>query len=156
MNITATLIAQIIAFVILIFMVKRLLWGPLTEALQKRRDNISEGLLAADKGKKELVEAQQKITQIEADARTHASEIISNSEKRANEIIEEAKLTAEQESQRIKKVAQSDIDKQVEQARQTLSSQVSKLAIIGAQRILEKEIDQNVHTNALKELENRI
>ena len=89
MNITATLLAQIAAFIILIWMVNRLMWGPITQALKKRQENISEGLLAADKSKKELADAEVRIAEMEKDARNNAAEIIANSEKRAHEIIEE-------------------------------------------------------------------
>ena len=156
MNITATLLAQIAAFIILIWMVNRLLWGPLTEALEKRRARIAEGLSAADKSKQELADAEVRVAEIEKEARSNAAEIIANSEKRAQEIIKGAKATAREEGERIKQAAQSDIDQQLEQAKESLSKQVSELAVMGAERILQKEIDRSVHTDALKDLENRI
>lgn len=156
MNITATLLAQIVAFVILIWLVNRLMWGPITDALKKRQDHISEGLDAAEKSKKELADAEVKIADMEKEARSKAGEIIANSEKRAQEIVEEAKEIANSEGDRIKQSAQGDIDQQFEQAKQKLVTQVAELAIVGAEKVLASELNRSTHLKALKALEERM
>lgn len=156
MNITVTLIAQIIAFVVFIWLINRYLWGPMITALEDRRRRVADGLAAAEQGNKSLSEAQVKVQQMEEEARGKANDIISHAERRATEIVEESKNTAREESEQIKRSAQSDIEQQVLQAKEALRLQVSALAVQGAERVLGREVDAEAHKDALKELEKQI
>ena len=156
MNITATLLAQVIAFVLLIWLVNRYLWGPLTAALEQRRKQIADGLASAEQGRRDLEDAKTRAGEIEEQARGKAARIIAHAEKRAREIEEEAKARAREESERIKHSAQSEIDQQLTHARESLRRRVSEIAIAGAARILKKEVDAAAHAAALKELEEHI
>ena len=156
MNITATLFAQIAAFVLLIWLVNRHLWGPLVAAMEKRRKQIADGLASAEQGRKDLEDAKVHTDKMEEQARGKATEIIAHAEKRAREIEEAAKTKAHEEGDRIKQSAQGEITQQITQAREALRRQVSEIAVAGAERILKKEVDASVHATALKELEERI
>lgn len=156
MNITATLFAQIAAFVVFVWLINHYLWGPLTTALDQRRQRIADGLAAADQGRRDLENAKEQAGEITTQARSKATEIISLAEKRAAAIEEKAKMKAREESERIKQSAQSDIDRQLTQARESLRRQLAEVTIAGAERILQKEVDSAVHAAALKELEERI
>ena len=156
MNITATLLAQITAFVLLIWLVNRYLWGPLTAAMEQRRQQVADSLASAEQARKDLGDAKDRAVEFEERARGKAAEIISHAEKRARVIEEDAKNKAHEESEHIKQSAQNDIEQQVMQARELLRRQVSEIAIAGAERILQREVDSTAHAAALKELEERI
>mgnify|MGYP003668382035 CR=1 FL=1 len=70
----------------------------------------------------------------------------------ANEIVEEAKGTAVQEGDRIKTAAHSDIQKEINRAKEQLRSQVSALAVAGAEKVLKKEINADAHKAVLDDL----
>lgn len=91
MNINFTLIAQAIAFAILIWFTVKYVWPPLLSAIETRQKEIADGLAAAQEGKASLEVAAKKTTQQLNEAKQKASEIISQAEKRASEILEEAK-----------------------------------------------------------------
>ncbi len=156
MNITATLFAQIIAFILLIWLINRYLWGPLTAALEKRRKQVADGLASAEQGRKDLEDAKVRVGEMEEQARSKAAEIIAHAEKRAHRIEEEAKTKAHEESERIKQSAQGEIEQQITQARESLRRQITEIAVAGAERVLKKEVDASVHASALKELEEHI
>ena len=156
MNITATLFAQMAAFLLLIWMVNRLLWTPLITALENRRQQISDGLEAAEKGKESLASAQVQAGEIETQARDKAAEIIAGAHNRGTEIVGEAKATAQQEAERIRHVAKAEVEQNIAQAKESLRGQVAMLAMLGAQKILKKEVDANTHVAALKELEKQL
>lgn len=156
MNITVTLIAQIIAFVLFIWLINRYLWGPMLAALESRRQRVADGLAAAEKGKKSLRAAQTEIQKMEEAARNKANAIIGGAERRATDIVEESKSAAREESEQIKRAAQSDLDQQTLQSKEALRQQVAALVIQGAERILSREIDAEAHRAALKELEKQI
>lgn len=152
MNITATLFGQIIAFVLLIWFVNRLLWGPLSKMLEDRQKRIADGLAAGEKGRHELELAEKKVKEALHEAKAKASEIIAQAEKRASEIVEEAKGDARTEAERIKAQANAELEQQVNRAKEALRSQVSGIAVAGASKILKKEIDAKSHESLLKDL----
>ena len=96
--------------------------------------------------------AQEQVQTQLTEAKQQASEIINQAQKRANEIVEEAKGTAVQEGDRIKTAAHSDIEKEINKAKEQLRSQVSALAVAGAERVLNKEINADAHRAVLDEL----
>ena len=152
MNITATLLAQIVAFALLIWFVNKVLWGPVTKMMADRQKRIADGLAAADKGKHEMALAEERAKDLIRDAKTQAGEIIAQAEKRGNEIIEESKQTARSEGERLKSAAQSELEQEVNRAREQLRSQVAGIAVAGAQRILKREIDAKAQSDLLKDL----
>ncbi len=152
MNITVTLIGQMIAFILLIWFVNKVLWGPLSKIMNDRQARISDGLAAADKGKHELEMAEKRAKDVLKDAKNKAADVIAQADKRAGEIVEEAQNTAKAEGARIVQAAQADIDRQVNQAKEQLRTQVSAIALSGAERILKREIDAKTHNDLLKDL----
>jgi len=151
-NITATLFGQIIAFVLLIWFVNRLLWGPMSKMLEDRQKRIADGLAAGEKGRHELELAEKRAKESLHEAKAKASEIIAQAEKRASEIVEEAKGEARAEADRIKAQAGAELDQQVNRAKEALRAQVSSIAVAGASKILKKEIDAKTHESLLKDL----
>jgi len=151
-NITATLIGQILAFVLLIWFVNRVLWGPMSRMMEDRQKRIADGLAAGEKGKHELEQAEKRAKEVLHEAKEKASEIIAQAEKRASEIVEEAKDDARTESARLITAANSEIEQETNRARETLRAQVSTLAVAGAGKILKKEIDAKAHESLLNDV----
>ncbi len=152
MNIGLTLIGQMIAFAIFIWLTMKYIWPPLMENLESRRKRIADGLAAAEEAKKAQADAEAKVEQELAAARTQAADIIGRAEKRAAEIVEEARDEARGEGERIVLSARGEIDREVNQAKESLRGQVSQLAMDGARQILGREIDASAHAKMLDDL----
>jgi F-type H+-transporting ATPase subunit b len=152
MNINFTLIAQAIAFAVLIWFTVKFVWPPLLIAIEKRQKEIADGLAAAQEGKSALEVAAKKSEITLNEAKQKASEIIGQAEKRSMQIVEEAKNTAKAEGDRIIAGAKAEIDQELNRAKEALRSQVSTLAIAGAEKILRKEIDAKSHIEILTKL----
>ncbi len=152
MNINATLLIQIVAFVLLIWFVNKVLWGPLTKLMADRQKRIADGLSAAEKGKHELELAEQKAKETLKEAKAQAQNILAQAEKRANEIVEDAKIQAQEEAERVKAAAQAEIEQEIAQAREQLRKEVAELVVTGAEKILRKEVDAKAHEELLKSL----
>jgi len=151
-NITATLLGQMLAFVMLIIFVNRVLWGPVSKMLEDRQKRIADGLAAGEKGRHELELAEKRAKESLHDAKGKAGEIIALAEKRASEIVEQAKQDARAEAERIQASAKADLDKEVHRAKEVLRGQVSSIAVAGASKILKKEINAKAHEDLLKDL----
>ena len=152
MNINFTLIAQAIAFAVLIWFTVKFVWPPLLKAIEARQKEIADGLAAAQEGRSALEVAAKKSEVTLTEAKQKASEIIAQAEKRGTQIIEEAKGNAKVEGDRIISGAKAEIDQEVNRAKEGLRAQVSTLAIAGAEKILRKEIDANAHSELLAKL----
>ena len=152
MSINATLLIQIIAFLLLIWFVNKVLWGPLSKLMEERQKRIADGLSAAEKGKHELEEAEKRAKEVLKDAKTQAQAILSQAEKRGTEIVEDAKVKANEEADRIKASAQAELEQEISRAREALRKEVANLVIEGAEKILRKEIDATAHKEMLDSL----
>ena len=152
MNINFTLIAQAIAFAVLIWFTVKFVWPPLLSAIETRQKEIADGLAAASEGRNALEVAAKKSEITLNEAKQKASEIIGQAEKRGYQIVEDAKVTAKNEVERIIDGAKAEIDQEVNRAKEGLRSQVSALAIAGAEKILRKEINASAHSEMLSKL----
>lgn len=150
MNINATLIGQMITFALLVWFTMRFVWPPLMRALAERQKTIADGLAAAERGQRELELAEKRALEVLKKAKADAQEVIGLAEKRAAEVADEAKSTARAEAERILAAARNDIDQEVNRAKESLREHVAQLAVAGAARILEKEIDPKAHARLLE------
>jgi F-type H+-transporting ATPase subunit b len=151
-SINATLIAQIIVFGILIWFTMKFLWPPISGAMDERAKRIAEGLSAAERAQAELKDADARVAEEIKKARAQAAEIVDKAHAQANQIVDKAKTDALLEAARVKASAQADIDGMVGKARETLRGQVAALAVQGASKIVQREIDPAAHKALLDQL----
>ncbi len=156
MNINLTLIGQSITFALFVWFCMKFVWPPIVNALEARRKQISDGLEAANRGKHELELAARKSSEALHEAKQKAVEIIAQAEKRATQIIEEAKNAAKVEGGRKIAAAQAEIDQEAHRAREALREQVAQLVVVGAEKILRREVDAKAHGDLLEAIKNEL
>lgn len=152
MSINLTLIAQMLAFAALIWLVATKIWPPLLNSIEERQKKIAEGLAAADNSQKALAEAEERANDELKAARSKANEIIEQAHQRANQIVEAARHDAVEEGTRQKAIVEADIAASANRAREDLRKQVSALAVSGAEKLIRREIDPAAHRALLDEL----
>jgi F-type H+-transporting ATPase subunit b len=152
MDIGMTLLGQALSFAILVWVTVKFIWPPLIAAIEERQHKIAEGLAAADRSKKDLAQAEEKVNEVLREARSKASEIINQAEARRAQIIDLAKEEAIEEGNRQKASALAEIESATARAREDLRKQVSALAVAGAEKLIRREIDGNAHRALLDEL----
>ena len=152
MSITATLIVQIIVFLILVGFTMKYIWPPITVALDERAKKIAEGLSAADKAKSDLAAANQRVEAQLSQARTESAKRMADAERLAQQMIEEAKGRASEEGAKIIAAAKAEAEQESVKAREALREQVAGLAIKGAEAILRREVNAGVHAELLSRL----
>lgn len=152
MEINITLLGQMITFAVFVWFTMRYVWPPIMRAMKARQQRISEGLEAAEQGKKELELAQHKSTEIIREAKLEASQIVEQANNRAAQILEEAKEDARQESQKILNRAHQEVEQMTLTAKEELRNELSSLVVDGAEKVVEKEIDPKTHQKMLDEL----
>ncbi len=156
MNFNATLIGEMISFAILIWFCVHFIWPYLNKAIEERQIKIAEGLNAAERAHAELKDADTKVEAEIKQARVRASEIIDKAQQQANQIIEKARGEAVNEINRLKASAQDDIASMAQRARDQLREQVGALAVQGASKIVQREVDASTHKALLDQLATEI
>jgi len=151
-DITVTLIIQMLVFMIFVWVVMKFIWPIILGAMNEREKKIASGLAAAEQGQKDLSEAKSRAEDVIKEARTRALAIESQARTQANLIIEEARKAASLEGEKALASAKSQIELESNRARDTLRGQVVSLAVAGAKRVLEKEIDAKAHGELLDQL----
>jgi len=144
-----TLIAQAVAFAIFIWVVARFIWPPLMNAVEERQKTIANGLAAAEAGRKSLDEAKTRIDEIVREARGKATQIVDQAHRQANEVIEAAKAAAVSDGERLLAAAKQQIEMEAARAREGLRKEAAALAVAGASKVLQREIDSKAHADLL-------
>lgn len=156
MNLNATLIAQIVVFMILWWFTMKFVWPPITKALDERASKIADGLAAADKAKLELANANKSVQEQLNQSRDEIAKRLSDAEKRGIALVEDAKGRAAAEAAKIVADAKAEADQLVVQAREALREQVAGLAVKGAEQILRREVSAQVHADLLSRLKSEL
>jgi len=156
MNINFTLIAQAIMFALFILFTMKLIWPYMLRAIEARQKTIADGLAAAERGHRELEEASQRADQTIVEARGRAADILAQTERRATQLIEEAKSAAKGEGEREKAAAKAEIEQEFARAREQLRDQVAALAVAGAEKILQREVDAKAHSDLLESIRRQL
>jgi F-type H+-transporting ATPase subunit b len=151
-NINLTLIVQMLVFIALIWFTMKFVWPMILGPMEERSRKIAAGLAAGDQGKLDLAQAQENANAIIREARERASQLVDMAGKRSNEIVEEAKGTASNEAKRLVDQARDEVARESSRARQGLAREVGRLAVEGASRLLEREVDPKSHAELLDKL----
>jgi len=151
-NITFTLFAQSLTFLVFVWFCRRYIWPPLINAMRERQKTIADGLAASERAAKDLALAKEGAAGQLRQAKEEARQIIEQARNRAVIMIEDAKNDAKAEGERQKEAARAEIDQDVNRAKEKLRAQVAALALAGAEKILQSSVDRSQHAQLLEKL----
>lgn len=146
---------QLIAFVIVFWTLKTLVWKHLLKALEARREKIEKGLSDIEAAKKEIeqlrTEYSVRLKKIEDEARAKMQEALDEGRRIAREIQEKARA----ESQATFEKAKDNLELEMAKARMTLRREIAELAISTSERVLNEKMasDKAQQTKILEIIE---
>jgi len=147
-----TFIANLVNFAILLYLLKRFLYKPALNYLDRRRERIASQMEAARKAKEEAERlAAQREEALNA-AFDQAQKTVEEARAQAEEIITAAKEEAKAEAARILEGARREIEKERAQMEAELRRAYAELAVMGASRVLNREVTLEDHRRLLDEL----
>jgi len=152
MNINATLIGELIAFVVFVMFCMKYVWPPIIGAIEARQKEIADGLAASDRAAKDLELAQENAAAQLKEAKAQAASIVEAAKKHEAKIVEEAAGKAQVEKDKILASGHAEIETERNRAKEELRTQVALLAVAGAEKILERSIDAAAHSDILDKL----
>jgi len=147
-----TFVFNLINFAILLYLLKRILFKPALAYLDKRRERIAAQMEAArvseEKAAQLAAQRQESLkATFEQNRRT-----VEEAKLRAEEIIASAKEDAKREANRILAEARRQIEQEHAQKEQELRRAYAEIAVLGASRVLDREVKLEDHRKLLDEL----
>ncbi|WP_407081131.1 F0F1 ATP synthase subunit B [Evansella halocellulosilytica] len=144
-------IYQLVAFFVLLLLLKKFAFGPVMNMMEKREKHIAEQISSAEKNREEaekfLAEQREAIQK----AHTEAKEIVENAKKISEQQASDIVTSARQDAERIKDTALAEIQQEKEQAISALREQVSSLSVLVAAKVIEKELDEKEQEKLIQE-----
>lgn len=137
------IIWQLIIFVLLLFLLKKIAWKPLLSALNSREQSIKDAVEQAENLK---IDAENMIAEnkkIMAEANTQSMKIINEAKEMSTKIGDEIKAKATKDSRKLIEQAKIEIKNEKDAAMDDLRNEVSDLAIKSAEKILKDTLDED-------------
>lgn len=155
-ELNATLIAQILNFLILFVILRVVAYKPVARLLEQRSQKIQGDLDKAENDRKEaestLVQYRQKLS----DANVKAQEIVEKAEKVARDEHDAAIEATKKEIEQMKKNAEEDIQRDRERIASQLRGEVVSLSLAAAGKLISKNIDNKENERLINDFINQL
>ncbi|HXZ99157.1 MAG TPA: F0F1 ATP synthase subunit B [Candidatus Binatia bacterium] len=145
-----TLIAEIIAFLLMVGILWRWVYPRVMRAADHRERIIETGLRQAQESERRLSEVKGQVDQLLEEARGQAREIGSRAHRDAASEAEEVRAKAREEAKAFAEQARQDIVAERDKAMRDLSGQVGALVVAAAAQVLGESIDAAAHQKLIE------
>jgi F-type H+-transporting ATPase subunit b len=144
------LIAQLINFLVLYYLLSRFLFPRVTKMLDARAARIRESIERAEQVQRDAERMEQQFQERLAEARREGQGIVANANVIAQRIQAEAQEKAQREAEAFLLRAREQIRRETEQARLELRQQVASLVVLAASRVVERSLDERQHVDLIE------
>ncbi len=142
--------AQIVNFLIILFVLRKFLYKPVTELLQKRQDAIKDGLKKSIEASLRLEKAVEEEKNILRNAKDAAKIIIDDARNEALETAKKVEDIGRSKTEKILKDTKDQITKEIAETEKRLTLNISKLSIEFLKKSLEQLFSENDQKEILK------
>jgi F-type H+-transporting ATPase subunit b len=138
-------LVSIVNFLVILYLLRRYLWGPILTVLANRAEKIREGLAMAEAARAERERMTAEVERLLADARRDAQAIAERMTKAAEAAAADIRAEAKAEADRIRERGREDAKQLHDQALAQLRSELAGMVILAASRVLGREVDAEQH-----------
>ena len=129
-----------LSFLLVLFILRKLAWGPILKALQDREESIRGALRSADKAREEMANLNSDNERLLQEARASRDAMLKESRDLASKVVSDAKAKAKAEASQEVEIAREAIQVERKAAIAELKAEVAKLSIDIAERLLREEL----------------
>ncbi|HAS36728.1 MAG TPA: ATP synthase F0 subunit B [Flavobacteriales bacterium] len=129
-----------LSFLIVLFLLRKMAWGPILKSLKEREDSIEGALQSAEKAKEEMEKLQSSNEALLREARDERDLLLKEARATKDAIVGEAKLKAKEEADRIISEARTAIENEKMAAITELKAEVANISLDIAEKLLRKEL----------------
>ena len=146
-----TFVAQICNLFIQMYLIKRFLFKPVNDMLEKRRALADAQIREAEQAKADADAIKTEYEQNMKEAKEKANEILTTAQKTAALQSEEVLKEAASQAAALKSKAESDIAQEKRKAVNEIKDEIGGMAVEIAGKVIEREISEEDHTKLIDE-----
>ena len=141
----------LITFLALLFILKKFAWKPILGAVSEREQGIRDALASAVEARKEMENLQADNERILKEARVEREAMLKEARELKNKMIDDAKQDAKLEASKLITQAQAAIEAEKKATIADLRSQVAKISISIAEKVVREELSNTERQEKLVE-----
>lgn len=145
------MIWTLVAFGIALFLLQRLAFPRIGEALDKRRKTIEESIDAAERTRREADALLEEYRARLREAREQADEIVSRARKAADRLQEEQLAEARESREELMERTRRDIEAETRRALEEIRNEVASLTVLATEKLARKTLDERDHQRLIDE-----
>jgi F-type H+-transporting ATPase subunit b len=150
-DISADVIFTIINFLILLVILYKILYKPVTAMMAKREEEIRNAVTGASAEREAALQMKAEYEKMLANARGEAQQIMNRAHQQGEKIVQDAHEKAENDAQQIIVRAQQEILTEKEQTFQQLKGEIVELAIAAAEKLIGDRMDSETNRRLVNE-----
>ena len=145
------LILQIVAFVILVWLLGKFVYPYLMKSVDQRQADIEAAAKAAKEAQSAANDTQEETARLMAEARKEAAEIVSTAKLEASEMSSASEEKARSTAEKIVADAHDQIGKDIEAAKRELHNETLDLVALATTKVVGKTVDKKSDEALIKD-----
>lgn len=146
-----TILAQMLNFFILVWILARFAYKPLVSMMQERKERIAKDLADAQNARNEAEQFKADYAAQIANARQEAQQIVEKAVQQAEATTREQLAAAREQIEREKERARQDIVNERDRAMNNLRNEVISLSVAMATKVVAKDMDSETNTKLIED-----
>ena len=134
-----TIVWSTIAFLIVLFVLKKFAWTPILSSLKEREDSIEDALRQADNARAEMANLTSQNQRILEEAKSERDKILSEAKDIRDKMVADAKSEADLQGKRIINEAREAIENEKMAALTEVKNLVAHLSVEIAEKVLNEK-----------------
>jgi len=145
------LLSQIVNFVLLLVILRMILYKPIVNMLDRRREKITTDLQEADKARSQAEAAKQEYEKQLDEAREERRSILAQATEQAEKMKEDILAEARAEAQEVVAKTEEDVEALRRQTLVGAQDQIVDLAMAAAGKVVGESLDEQAHRRLIQE-----
>jgi F-type H+-transporting ATPase subunit b len=149
------LVFQLVAFVVLVWLLGKFVYPSLMKAVDKRQADIESSAKAADTARQQADKTKEEVEKLLTQAKRDASDILATAKEEANATVEAANAKAKTRAEHIVAEAHEELQKDITAARKALHNETLELVAMATEKVVGKsmnaKLDKEVISASVKE-----
>ncbi len=145
------LIAQIVNFLILLWLLNRFLYKPILKLFKDRSSKIEDGIKTAENLKKQAAEAEERHKQYLDEARKEAHRIIEQATKLGDEEKKKIIEMANEEARKIVDKTMQEINAEKQNIMSEIKKEVGEMVVALSSSMIKKKLDETSQRTLIEE-----
>lgn len=146
------LILQIVAFLILVWLLAKFVYPWLMKSVDERQKNIEEAAKAAKKAQASAAESEAETAELLAQARKEAAEIVATAKLEATDMVSTSEAKAKATAEKIVADAHAQISKDIDKAKRELHDETLELIALATEKVIKQKLDKKSDEKLIADL----